>query len=119
MKTFNPYVCPGDTVNWSFEGFDFVARLECDYSATPYDFECYTPEDLQRWKNDEWFFGGIVLSVSRKGVELSDHAASLWGIDCNFSNDNSYLSEVAQELEHEALDVARVELTRIKAALEA
>ena len=75
---------------------------------------------MTRWKNDEWFYVGVVLSVSRNGVELSDHAASLWGIDCNFSDtSNAYLSEVAQELEAEALDTARAEVVRIKQALEA
>jgi hypothetical protein len=114
---FGNYVCHGDTITWSKEGFDFVARLEHDYSATPYDFECYAPKDLQRWKNDEWFFGGLILSVSRNGVELSEHAAGLWGIDCNFGKDNSYLSEVACELEHEALGVARAELAQLRGLL--
>ena len=35
-------------------------------------------------------------------------SASLWGIECNFSDtSNTYLSEVAQDLESEALDIAR------------
>ena len=119
MSEFNSYVCPGDTITWTHEGFDFVARLERDYDTNPTDFDCYDEADIQRWKNDEWFYGGLVLSVSRNGVELSDHAASMWGIDCNFGDNNDHLSEFAQELEAEALETARVELTRIKAALEA
>lgn len=119
MSRFNSYVCPGDTIAWTFEGYDFVARLEHDYGTTPLDSECYDDDDIQRWKNDEWFYGGLVLSVSRNGVQLSDHAASLWGLDCNFSDNNDYLSEVALELQGEALDVARVEMACIKAALEA
>jgi len=75
---------------------------------------------VQRWKNDEWFYVGVVLSVSRNGVELSDHAASLWGVDCNFSDtSNAYLSEVAQELEAEALETARAEVARIRETLTA
>lgn len=70
---------------------------------------------MQRWRDDEWFYVGVVLSVSRNGVELSDHAASLWGVDCNFSDtSNAYLSEVAQKLE-----TARAEVARIRQALEA
>jgi hypothetical protein len=117
---FNTYACEGDTIKWTREGFDFVACLVYDHDTKPSDSECYTPENVQRWKDDEWFYVGVVLSVSRNGVELSDHAASLWGIECNFSDtSNAHLSEVAQELEAEALNTARAELARTKQALEA
>jgi hypothetical protein len=116
---FDAYVCAGDTITWKAEGFDLTARLEHDTDTKPTDFGCYAPEDVQRWRNDEWFYVGVVLSVSRNGVELSDHAASLWGIDCNFSDtSNAYLSEVAQELQAEALTTARAEAARIRQALE-
>ena len=117
---FPAYACQGDRIEWTAEGFDIVARLEYDTDSNPEDVECYSPEDVQRWKNDEWFYVGVVLSVSRNGVELSDHAASLWGVDCNFNNtSNTYLSEVAQELEAEALETARAEMARIREALTA
>lgn len=115
---FDAYVCAGDTITWTAEGFDLAARLEHDTDTKPTDSECYSADDIQRWKNDEWFYGGLVVSVSLNGVELSDHAASLWGIDCNFGNDNSYLAEVAQELQAEAIETARAEAVRIRAALE-
>ena len=114
---FPSYACEGDTIEWTNEGFDFVARIAQDYDSNPNDSECYADEDVTRWKNDEWFYCGIVLSVSLKGIELDHHAASLWGIDCNFGPDNKYLSEVAQELESEALDVARGEVARIREIL--
>lgn len=117
---FDKYACEGDRIEWTREGFDFVARLQYDTDTKPTDSECYTPEDVQRWRDDEWFYVGVVLSVSRNGVELSDHAASLWGIDCNFSDtSNAYLSEVARELEVEALETARAEVARLRQALEA
>lgn len=115
---FDEYACHGDRIEWTAEGFDIVARLEYDTDTTPMDSDCYSPYDVARWKNDDWFYVGVVLSVSRNGVELSDHAASLWGVDCNFSDtSNAYLSEVAQELQAEALDTARAELARIRKAL--
>ena len=50
---------------------------------------------------------------------IEDHAASLWGIECNFpGSDNSYLSEVVQELESEAIEVGKVELQRMIEALQ-
>ena len=117
---FPAYACQGDRIEWTAEGFDIVARLEYNTDSNPEDVECYSPEDVERWRSDEWFYVGVVLSVSRNGVELSDHAASLWGVDCNFSDtSNAYLSEVAQELEAEALETARAEMARIREALTA
>ena len=121
VPSFSPYVCVGDTVHWSLDGFDFVARIESDCDTRPDQSECYTPRQVQAWNNNEWFYCGVVLSVYFNGVELSDHAASLWGIDCNFpsrrKNPNAYLSEVCEDLQGEALDVARSEVTRILSAL--
>lgn len=31
IPKFNKYACQGDTVSWSVEGFDIVARIEYDY----------------------------------------------------------------------------------------
>ena len=117
---FPAYACEGDRIEWTAEGFDIVARLMYDTDTKPTDYDCYDTEDVERWNRDDWFYVGVVLSVSCNGVDLSDHAASLWGIDCNFNNtSNAYLSEVAQELEAEALETARVEVTRIREALTA
>jgi hypothetical protein len=111
---FDKYVCHGDTIKWSKEGFDFEARIEYDTESKPTDFDCYSKEDVIRWKNDEWFYCGIVISVSFKDIELSNHAASLWGIDCNFGKDNSYLSEVCQDLESESIAFAHSEIQKLK-----
>lgn len=74
-------------------------------------------ENLRAWCNDEWHWCGVVLSVSIESddgddIELSGHAASLWGIE---SNGGDYLIEVANELVDEALDVAKAIVGRIKA----
>lgn len=119
MKTsdfpqFAKYACVGDSITWQCEGFDITARIEFDHDTRPDQFDCYAPEDVQRWRDDKWFYVGVVLSVSRNGVELSDHAASLWGIDCNFSDtSNAYLSEVAQEMESEAIECAKKRVLEI------
>ncbi len=123
MKTpkipkFDSYACIGDTVIWSKDGFDLTATLEQDTDCSPLDFDCYSPIKIKQWKSDEWFYVGVVISVTKNGVELSDHAASLWGVDCNYNKrSNRYLSEVCAELESEALDVARKQVTKIVEAL--
>ena len=118
IPKFNKYACQGDTITWTVEGFDIVARIEYDCDTRPTDFDCYDDEQIKAWREDEWFFCGIVLAVSRNGIDLTDHAASLWGIDCNLGTDNDYLSEVCAELEGEALGIARDEVRRIKLMLE-
>ena len=111
---FAKYACVGDSITWQLEGFDIVAHLEYDTDIKPTDSDCYAPEDVQRWRDDKWFYVGVVLSVSRNGVELSDHAASLWGIDCNFSDtSNAYLSEVAEEMEDESVECAKKRVLEI------
>ena len=79
---------------------------------------------MMAWENDAWFYCGVVLSVSRPimidgctqtEVVISDHAASLWGVECNCSaRKNEYLTEVANELLDEALEHARECLRQIK-----
>ena len=113
MKTakfpkFDSYACVGDSITWQSEGYDLTATLEQDTDCSPFNFDCYSPIKIKQWRNDEWFYVGVVISVSFNGVELADHAASLWGVDCNYNKkSNRYLSEVAREMQSEALDVAK------------
>ena len=75
-------------------------------------------EVMRAWRADEWFYCGIVLSVSLEGVILDAHAVSLWGVEVNYpGSDNSYLTEVASELLPEALDVGRTSVARMCSAL--
>ena len=68
---------------------------------------------MAAWKNDEWFYCGIILSVKIEDVELTDHAASLWGIEANYpDSQNEYLSEVANELLGQAMLAAKSERER-------
>ena len=108
---FQSFVCPGDSIQWSAYGFDLTATVYADSDSRPEDSDCYTPEQIKAWRAEEWFFCGIVVSVSRAGITLSDRSVSLWGIEANFpGTDNSYLSEVADELQAEALSYARKNL---------
>lgn len=115
---FDSYACVDDTITWSSQGFELTATLVQDDDAHVNDSECYSAAKIKQWKNDEWFFVGVVLSVSRNDVEISDHAASLWGVECNYNKkSNKYLAEVAQELEAEALTEARERAAKMVAAL--
>jgi hypothetical protein len=74
-------------------------------AAAEHDFKV-----LKAWCNDDWHYVGVRLSVSLDSHELSDHAASLWCVEANYpDSDNGYLTQVANELLPEALEVARKE----------
>lgn len=104
---FNSYACIGDSITWQKDGFDITATLHADPDIHINDYDCYSPVKVKQWLNDEWFFAGVVLAVSKGGVLIDAQAASLWGIECNYNKKgNRYLAQIAQELESEALDVA-------------
>ena len=73
---------------------------------------------MEAWRKGEWFYCGIVLSIERDGIELDDHAASLWGVECNYPRtDNSCLTIVANELLPEALNAGRAAASRLAATV--
>lgn len=148
-ERFGRYVCVGDTITTEAEGFTVTATIHYDQDSGPPDEECdgfwpsLDPKDdgyigpkskstlarhmaharhvLESWKNDEWFYCGIVLSVSKNGIELDDHAAALWRIDANYpargkraqAKTNDYLSEVADEMLGEALEAGKAALAKL------
>lgn len=118
MPRFDVYACIDDSITWEKEGFDITATLVADTDSHVNDSECYSPQKIKQWERDEWFFVGVVLSVSKNGVEISDSAASLWGVDCNYNRrSNRHLSVAALDLESEALETARARASEIIAAL--
>jgi hypothetical protein len=91
---------------WGYEGATGTpAQIAAE--AAERDFKV-----LKAWCDDEWSYCGIVVSISREDVELG--TASLWGIEYNYPGaDNSYLTEVADELLPEAMDEARATLAQL------
>lgn len=81
----------------------------------------HAEEIMRAWRADEWFFCGVTISAhlsvdeydhdtGRFEVDLAEHCASLWGIECNYPRTdkrrpvNGYLNEVANELLPEAME---------------
>ena len=105
---FKSFACIGDSISWQKDGFDITATLHPDPDSHVNDSDCYSATKVKQWMNDEWFFVGVVLAVSKDDVLITEHAASLWGIECNYNkNGNKYLAQIAQELESEALEATR------------
>lgn len=136
-KSFGKYVCEGDTITATVDGFDVVAtvyRDDCGDAPDerqdgfwpsldsksagfvyPENFEAEHAKAervMRAWRNDEWFYCGIDVTVSRNGVPLTDrYANALWGIEANYPDTaNEYLLTVANELLPEAIEQARARL---------
>jgi hypothetical protein len=143
-ERFDSFACEGDTIGCEVDGFTFTARIVADdcpdapdqrqdgfwpslYKDAPgfigpgnsfrqrfAEAQATAEAVMEAWRKGDWFYCGIVLSVERDGIELDDHAASLWGVECNYPGaDNSYLSTVANELLPEALDAGRAAAARL------
>jgi len=135
-QQFDRFVCEGDTIETERDGFTITARIvhDPDYGIDDDDMHnrdqsvtgCTDEEHARAmearraWTVGEWFYCGVVLSVSRNGHLIDDHAAALWGIEANYpGSDNSYLTEVANELLDEALESASQSRAKIIEALSA
>lgn len=147
-ERFDTYACEGDTIGCEVDGFTFTARIVADdcpdapdqrqdgfwpslYKDAPgfigpgnsfrqrfAEAQAKAEAVMEAWRKGDWFYCGIVLSVERDGIDLDDHAASLWGVECNYpGTDNSYLNTVANELLSEALDAGRVASARLAATV--
>ena len=146
-ERFSPFVCPADTITCKATCFTVTARIVPDDCPDAPDqrqdgfwpslyindpgFIGPGPNHRERlakakaeaeavmeaWRKGDWFYCGIVLSVTLEGVTLAEHAASIWGIEANYpGSDNTYLTEAADELLPAALDAARAVLARLRAA---
>ena len=142
-QKFDDYVCIGDSITCTVDGYTVTARIAHDETPDAPDerqdgfWPSLYPNDagfigagngwrdrlataqakaeavMKAWKNDEWFYCGVILSAAIDGLELTDHVASLWGIEANYpDSDNAYLTEVANELLSEALEAAKAERAR-------
>jgi len=117
---FRKHVCAGDTVQVEYKNLTIRALVHHDADCSPWHYPCgdgYTPEQITAWQWGEWNFVGIVLSVWLDDICIDDNAASLWGIECNLTDDNRYLTDCANEQMHEALGRADAALDKIRKAV--
>jgi hypothetical protein len=143
-ERFRPFVCPGDVISCEAGPFTVLAQVVLDdcldspdqrqdgfwpslYIGAPgfigpgnnfrqrfAEAQASAEAVMEGWRKGDWFYCGIVLSVSLEGVDLARAAAALFGIEANYpGTDNSYLTDVANELLPEAVAAARETLARL------
>jgi hypothetical protein len=139
-EKFGRFVCEGDTITCEHDGFTVTATVYHDECGDTPDERCdgfwpsrdpkaagyVLPENfdaeqakaervMAAWKNDEWFFCGVAITVSRNDVQLTgDYDNALWGIECNYpDSDNDYLRSVANDLLDEAIESAKLKIKKL------
>lgn len=115
---FDKFACVGDSVTWKKDGYTLVATLHPDNDAHVDEYEVYSKEEIRRWKEGHWFFGGLVVDVYLDDALILPNAASLWGLEVNLSDNNDYLRRELEYLEAEALEDARERAKNLKNRLE-
>lgn len=147
---FDRYVCEGDAVTVEIDGFTLTATIyrDDDGSAPDERQDGFWPSldendagyigakskstlarhkaraeaVMQAWRDDEWFYCGVAVTVEREGVQLTgDYDHAIWGVECNYPERNKrhfpnrYLAECANEYISEALNAARDKIARLAA----
>jgi hypothetical protein len=142
-ERFRSFVCPGDVIRCEAGPFTVLAQVVIDdcpdspdqrqdgfwpslYIGAPgfigpgnnfrqrfAEAQAKAEAVMDGWRKGDWFYCGIVLSVSLEEDLLTTQAV-LWGIEANYpGTDNSYLTDVANELLPEAVAAARETLARL------
>lgn len=143
-ESFQDYVCEGDSIACRHGALYITAKLyrddltvepcqdkpnELDEGFWPVRGDYQSDRGYQRaynrakrimeaWKNDEWHYYGIAVTIQCGGLELVEkfqHA--VWGVEGNYPSGrkhrNAYLTTVANELLCEAMDTAWEALEKI------
>ena len=55
---------------------DWRIRLVPDSDAKPFDADCYSAEDIEAWRKDEWSYVGVIVTDSKTGAD-----AFLWAVE--------------------------------------
>lgn len=150
---FNRFTCDGDSISCEVDGITYCATIhrdDCDDAPDERDcgfWPSLNPNDdgyigpkskstlarhkahaervMAAWRNDDWWYCGVVLSAEIEGVPLLDeYRVALWGVECNYPErgkrrPNLYLREVADELLSEAESLAKARRAELAAKLAA
>jgi|TARA_R100000458_G_C8250511_1_gene227544 hypothetical protein len=127
---FNNFVCAGDTIRDNVNGWGVRVSVlhDSDYHIDDDDMHSENQaltglnEEAHKslmaartsWFRNDWFYGGVSVSIYREGVELAEQ--SIWGVEVNYPNSNNeYLMELANELLEECFTEAHHKIEKLSA----
>jgi hypothetical protein len=99
------------------EGFDIRISVVYDDDCHPESFDCYDEQQLKAWRNDEWTFVGVIVTASKRGIELG--VSSLWGCERGwFPGNKEFIDPLVdnpyiEDLVDEAVRSAKAELAQL------
>jgi len=71
---------------------------------------------LRAWCRDDWYYAGVVVTISDAEEDVELASASIWRVDVNYpGSDNAYIDEIAADVLADALHDARARRARIAA----
>lgn len=112
-RGFDRFAWYGDKIEVDIAGVTYRATLEPDTDSRVEDTDNYSPEHVEAWKRDEWFFVGVVLTAWVDFTELA-RGPGLWACEMNFpGSDNSNLTEAANDMLADMIEQARAALDKL------
>lgn len=61
--------------------YSFHVTIEPDVDAHPDEVDCYTPEQVEAWRRDEWRYVIVTVTPEFDGVLFPDAAQELNGVE--------------------------------------
>lgn len=56
------------------DGISFTITLHVDEESTPFDADCYAPDDIDGWRRDHWSYVGVEVKTTMS-------SAAVWGVE--------------------------------------
>lgn len=120
-QKFDSFVIEGETITCIVDDVTYTATIVHDSDSSIDDDDMHNTDqsvtgtdDIKHatlmdnriaYLNNEWWYGGVVISAERRDGWKHDDIASVWGIECNYpSEQNEHLTEIANELLKEYLN---------------
>lgn len=76
---------------WTLPPFWTVtAEISPDYDASPMDYDCYTPHQVEAWRNDAWTF--VVICVF-----VEDASGRQWGSSVLGGTEHGWFTSTDEE----------------------
>jgi hypothetical protein len=129
-KGFDDYVCDGDTIRCTVDGFECTATIYRDNDADAPDEMCsgfwpsldpksdgyigpkskstlarqmaHAKHVMESWKRDfEWWYVGVAVTVEKAGVQLTgDYDNACWGTEANYPSTPGQLRKYGSPNKH-------------------
>jgi len=107
-----------EETSYERDGYEIIVRVLYDHDINPEtDGDWATPEIIEAWKRDEWFYVGVQVRAVCYGALLAED--SLWGIPYGGDFSDNVL-ETASEIESWASfgDQIKVQVNKLIEQLE-